>query len=97
MIQASLIHLSRAERRAAPWVMKRPTSWASPARARRETRLALVASKPAQAGSEPRHWLPSGERRRTSSSRLLGNCPPERHPAWKPDGRPTYSTDEGLS
>jgi len=42
----------RAERRAAP----------KPARARRETRLALQASKPAQAGSEPRLSLPSGDR-----------------------------------
>ena len=41
-----------AERRAAP----------EPARASRETRLAFVASKPAQAGSEPRHSLPSGDR-----------------------------------
>jgi hypothetical protein len=43
---------ARAERRAAP----------KPARASRETRLALVASKPAQAGLEPRHSLPSGDR-----------------------------------
>jgi hypothetical protein len=42
----------RAERRAAP----------KPARASRETRLAFVASKHAQAGLEPRHSLPSGER-----------------------------------
>ncbi len=42
----------RAERRAAP----------KPARASRETRLALVASKPARAGSEPRHSLPPGDR-----------------------------------
>ena len=41
---------SRAERRAAP----------KPARASLETRLALTASKPAQAGSEPRRSLPSG-------------------------------------
>ena len=71
MIQAALIHLSRAERRAAPWVMKRPTSWASPARARRETRLALVASKPAQAGSEPRHSLPVEDRPMYSSGEGL--------------------------
>ncbi len=44
--------MERAERRAAP----------KPARARRETRLALVASKPAKAGLEPRHSLPSGDR-----------------------------------
>jgi hypothetical protein len=43
---------ARAERRAAP----------KPARASRETRLALMASKPAQAGLEPRHSLPSGDR-----------------------------------
>ena len=41
--------------------------------------------------------IPSGERRRTSSSRLLGNCPPERRTACKPVGRPTYPSDEGLS
>ncbi len=40
--------------RAAPGRPKR-------AGARRETRLALVASKPAQAGLEPRHSLPSGD------------------------------------
>jgi hypothetical protein len=34
------------------------------AAASRETRLALVASKPAQAGLEPRHSLPSGDRPR---------------------------------
>ncbi len=42
----------RAERRATP----------KPARAVRETRLALVASRPAPAGPEPRHSLPSGDR-----------------------------------
>ena len=42
----------RAERRAAP----------KPARADHETRSALVASKPAQAGLEPRHSLPPGDR-----------------------------------
>ncbi|WP_378234948.1 hypothetical protein [Aquincola agrisoli] len=42
----------RAERRAAP----------KPARASRETRLALQASMPAQAGMEPRLSLPSGDR-----------------------------------
>ena len=42
----------RAERRAAP---SRPAAC-------RETRQALVASKPAQAGLEPRHSLPSGDR-----------------------------------
>lgn len=42
----------RAERRAAP----------QPARASRETRLALRPSKPAQAGSEPRLTFPLGNR-----------------------------------
>jgi hypothetical protein len=32
------------------------------ARASRETRLALVPSKPARAGLEPRHFLPLGHR-----------------------------------
>ena len=50
--------VKRAERRAV----------SKPARARRETRLALVASKPAQAGSEPRHSLPSGDRLAYSSA-----------------------------
>ncbi len=43
----------RDERRAAP----------KPASASRETRLAFVPSMPAQAGTEPRHSLPSGDRR----------------------------------
>ena len=34
-----------------------------PARGACETQASLVASKPAQAGSEPRHSLPSGDRR----------------------------------
>jgi hypothetical protein len=42
----------RAERRAAP----------KPARASRETRLALRPSKPAQAGLEPRPSFPVGDR-----------------------------------
>jgi len=42
----------RAERQAAP----------KPAPARRETRLALRPSKPAQAGMEPRPSFPSGDR-----------------------------------
>jgi hypothetical protein len=54
-------HLSRAERRAAP----------KPASASRETRLALVASKPAQAGMEPRPSLPSGDRSTYSSDEGL--------------------------
>jgi hypothetical protein len=44
----------RAERRAAP----------KPARASRETRLALRPSKPAQAGLEPRPTFPPGDRLR---------------------------------
>jgi hypothetical protein len=48
-----------------------------------------AAPKPARA--------PSGGRRRTSIPRLLGECPPERHPACKPDGRPTYASGGGLS
>jgi hypothetical protein len=48
---------SRAECRAAP----------KPASASRETRLALVASKPTQVGLEPRHSLPSGDRSTYSS------------------------------
>ena len=60
------IDLARAERRAAkshegatrgPW----------PARASRETRPALMPSKPTQVGSEPRHSLPSGDRPMYSS------------------------------
>jgi hypothetical protein len=38
-----------------------------PVGASRETRLALVASKPAQAGLEPRYSLPSGDRSRYSA------------------------------
>ena len=53
--------MKRAERRAAP----------KPARAIRETRLALVASKPAQAGLGPRHSLPSGDRPTYSSDEGL--------------------------
>jgi hypothetical protein len=41
--------------------------------------------------------VPPGERRRISSSRLLGNCPPERHAAYQPHGRTTYSADEGQT
>jgi len=51
----------RAERRAAP----------KPASAGRETRLAFVPSMPAQAGTEPRHSLPSGDRRTVSSNEGL--------------------------
>ena len=48
-------------RQSAGTVCVRP-QFAKPARARHETRRALVASKPAQAGSEPRHSLPPGDR-----------------------------------
>ena len=70
------IRCPRAERRAA--IGQRPMAFGrhsqsagtacvrpqlpKPARASRETRLALVASEPALAGSEPRHSLPSGDR-----------------------------------
>jgi hypothetical protein len=47
----------RAERRAAP----------KPSPPRRQKRRALVPSKLAQAGLEPRHSLPSGERTMDSS------------------------------
>jgi hypothetical protein len=50
--------LPRAERRAAP----------KPARASRETRLAFVPSKSAQADLEPRHSLLSGDRSMYSSN-----------------------------
>ena len=54
-----------------------------------------------QAGPAPgrpkRTRIPQGERRRTSVPRLLGECPPKRHPACKPDGRPTYPAAEGQS
>ena len=68
-----------------------------PARASRETRLALMPSKPTQVGLEPRHSLPSGEHRRKRVPRLLGECPPQRHAACKLHGRPTYASDEGSS
>jgi len=51
----------RAERTAAP----------KPARASRETRLAFVPSKSAQADLEPRHSLPSGDRPRYSADEGL--------------------------
>ena len=47
-----LLSAWRAERRAAP----------KPARASRETRLALRPSTPAQAGMEPRPSFPAGDR-----------------------------------
>jgi hypothetical protein len=51
------MHLSRAERRAAP----------KPARTVRETRTAFVPSKSAQADSEPRLSAPAGGRPTYSS------------------------------
>ena len=60
-MQTYLDHLRRAERRAAP----------KPARASRETRLALVASRSALADLEPRHSLPSGDRPTYSSDEGL--------------------------
>jgi hypothetical protein len=44
-----------------------PLAAPKPACASLETRLAFVASKPAQAGLEPRHSLPSGDRPTYSS------------------------------
>jgi hypothetical protein len=76
----------RAGRRAAP----------ESERAGRETRPAFVRSKSTPADLELRHSVPSGERRRTSASRLLGKRPPERRPACKPAARLRHSADEGL-
>ena len=80
----------RAERRAAP----------KPARARHDTRRALVASKPAQAGLEPRHSLPSGDRPMYASAEGL-QLRAERRAAPKParipsGDRPIYPSAEGL-
>ena len=103
----------RAERRAA--IGQRPMAFgrhsqsagtvcvrpqlAKPARASRETRLALRPSKPAQAGLEPRPTFPSGaEPGRRQPLRTVG--------AWRGaeplarrglQGRPTYPSDEGRS
>jgi len=86
--------------------MKRPVSpsapraerWAAPepARASRETRLAFVPSKSAQADLEPRHSVPSGERgpRLRAALRRLGR--PERL-ARRATGRRTYPFGEGLT
>ena len=77
-----------------------------PASASRETRLALVASRPAQAGPEPRHSLPSGDRaaysareghtwaeRRAPFALSLSKGP---KPAHIPSGdRAAYSAREG--
>ena len=48
-----------------------PPATPKPTRASRKTRLALMASKPAQAGLEPRHSLPSGDRPTYSSDEGL--------------------------
>ncbi|RZT93689.1 hypothetical protein EV670_3241 [Rivibacter subsaxonicus] len=79
----------KAERRAAP----------KPAAASRETRLALVASKSAQAGLEPRHSLPSGaEPGHGQSCGLFMPGEGLGLPAQRGlQDRPTYSSDEGLS
>ena len=77
---------ARAERRAAP----KPTS------ASHETRLAFVPSKSAQADLEPRHSLPSGERRPRLQADLRRLGRPERLPRLAA-GRPMYSSDEGSS
>ena len=111
MSNVTPMHLSRAERRAA--IGQRPMAFgrhgqsagtvrvrpqlAKPARAIRETRMAFVPSKSAQADLEPRHLLPLGEWRPTSSPQLLGDCRPERRSACKPVGRLRYSADEGQS
>jgi len=65
---------ARAERRAAP----------KPARASRETRLALRPSMLAQASMEPRPAFPPAERGLERSSRLATS-------------RSAYSSNEGLS
>ena len=79
----------RAERRAAPKL----------ARASHETRLALPPSMPAQAGMEPRPSFPSGvEPGREQSSGLFTPGEGLGLPAQRGlQGRPAYSTDEGLS
>ena len=72
---------------------------AKPARAIRETRLALVASKPAQAGSEPRRSLPSGaEPGHKQSSGLLVPGEGLGHAAQRGlQGRPPHASIEGPS
>jgi len=102
--------LGRAERRAA--IGQRPMAFgrhkqsagtvcvrprlAKPVRASRETRLAFVPSLPAQAGMEPRHSLPLGERRPRLQADLRRLGRPERLPRLAA-GRPTYSSDEGST
>ena len=84
-----LTEFVRAERRAAP----------KPARASRETRLALRPSKPAQAGLEPRPAFPSGAE--PGRGQPGGLFTPGEGPgvlAWRGlQDRPTYPSDEGLS
>jgi hypothetical protein len=60
MRQAASTWPLRAERRAAPKPVLSLVE--GPARAIRETRMAFVPSKSAQADLEPRHSLPSGDR-----------------------------------
>ena len=78
----------RAERRAAP----------KPAPASRETRLAFMASKPALAGSEPRHSLPSGAEpgQEQSGGLFVPGEESGRTARRGLQGRPTYPSDEGL-
>ena len=73
-----------------------PSPPAKPARASRETRLAFVPSKSAQADLEPRHSLPLGERRPRLQADLRRLGRPERLPRLAA-GRPTYSSDKGLA
>ena len=81
--------MRRAERRAAP----------KPARASRETQLALRPSKSAQADLEPRPSFPSGaEPGHEQPGGLFVPGEGQGLPALRGlQGRPTYSSDEGLS
>jgi hypothetical protein len=65
MRQAASTWPLRAERRAAPKPVLSLVE--GPARAIRETRMAFVPSKSAQADLEPRHSLPSRDRLRYSA------------------------------
>ena len=78
----------RAERRAAP----------KPARASRETRLALRPSKSAQADLEPRPSFPSGaEPGHEQPGGLFAPGEGQGLSALRGlQGRPTYASDEGL-
>jgi hypothetical protein len=69
MRQAASTWPLRAERRAAPKPVLSLVE--GPARAIRETRMAFVPSKSAQADLEPRHSLPSGDRSTYSSNEGL--------------------------